>query len=350
MFASLLAALALSAAIPERPVGEQHRVTQQPSAAARDAEHRTRLRITVWYPARTGSAMTSIDVGPPKKPTFLLGAVAMDGAFADNARRPVIMVSHGFGGSARSMAWFGKAMAEHGYVVIAVDHPGNNGLDRMTLPGAVLWWERAEDLKLALAAVRADPRIGPHIDPARLGVAGFSLGGLTALVAGGARVSPENVAIFCREHPSDGICRPQLEYAVSTDQAANVFQNPAYRRQTANARADHSLPGIRAVFAIAPVVQALDATSLTAMRVPVSILVGEKDVTVPAETQARIAERLIPGARLEVMPGVTHYSFLPVCSAPARSEVRICRDADRQEEAHEHAIAAALALFDRVLR
>jgi len=86
------------------------------------------------------------------------------------------------------------------------------------------------------------------------------------------------------------------------------------------------------------------------MRIPVSILVGEKDVTVPAETQARIAERLIPGARLEVMPGVTHYSFLPVCSAPARSEVRICRDADRQEEAHEHAIAAALALFDRVLR
>lgn len=350
MFATVLAALAVSAAMPERPVGEQHRVTQQASAASRDAERRTALRVTVWYPARTGSAMTSIDVGPPKKPFFLLGSVAMDGAFADNARRPTIMVSHGYGGSARAMAWFGKAMAEHGYVVIAVDHPGNNGIDRMTVPGAVLWWERAEDLKVALAAVRADPRIGPHVDTGRLGVAGFSLGGLTALVAGGARVSPENVVSFCKERPSDGICRPQAEFAVTTEQALDLFRDPAYRRETANARGDHSLHGVRAVFAIAPVVQPLDPASLTAMRVPVSILVGEKDVTVPAETQAQLAERLIPGAKLEIMPGVTHYSFLPTCSAAARTEMKICREAERQDLAHEHAIAAALALFDRVLR
>jgi predicted dienelactone hydrolase len=350
MLALTLAALAAFAGPFDRPVGEAHRVTQQPSAAVRDAQHRTALRVTVWYPAARGAALSSIDVGPPGRPFFALGSVAMNGAFADAMRRPVILVSHGFGGSARSMAWFGKAMAEHGYVVIAVDHPGNNSIDPMTIPGSALWWERAEDLKRALAAVKVDPVLGRHIDLGRVGVAGFSLGGLTALVAGGARVSPENVRAFCEKKPDDGICRPQIEFAVSADQALDVFDDPTLRPYTRDARADHAVPEVRAVFAMAPVVQALDPASLRRFAKPLSILVGADDVTVPADTQARLAARLVPGARLEVMPGVTHYSFLPLCTAAAKADMKICRMAEHQDAAHAHAIAAALALFDGVLR
>ncbi|WP_163070201.1 prolyl oligopeptidase family serine peptidase, partial [Acinetobacter nosocomialis] len=76
-----------------------------------------------------------------------------------------------------------------GYLVIAVDHPGNNGADEMTLAGSMLSWLRADDLRAALAAVQADPILGPHVDPERLGVVGFSAGGYTALLAAGARPS-----------------------------------------------------------------------------------------------------------------------------------------------------------------
>ena len=44
------------------------------------------------------------------------------------------------------MAWFGTALAREGYIVIAVDHPGNNnGMDPMTIGGAALFWERPGD-------------------------------------------------------------------------------------------------------------------------------------------------------------------------------------------------------------
>src|SRR6185312_13525069 len=59
-----------------------------------------------------------------------------------NHGNPVIRVSHGFGGSARSMAWFGTALARAGYLVVAVDHPGTNGADGVTAEGAYAPWER----------------------------------------------------------------------------------------------------------------------------------------------------------------------------------------------------------------
>ena len=53
----------------------------------------------------------------------------------------------------------------------------------MTVPGAIMSWERAQDLRAALDAVKADADIGPHLDPTRVGVSGFSAGGFTSLVS-----------------------------------------------------------------------------------------------------------------------------------------------------------------------
>jgi len=170
------------------PVGETHRVTSEKTASLRDAEHRDQLRITVWYPAAADAVERPLVVGPPERPLFNIGSVAVDAAFAaDGTRWPVILLSHGFGGTARIMGWFGIAMARDRYIVVAVEHPGNNAVDQMTVPGAILYWDRADDLRAALEATKRDPSIGTHMDLARLGVAGFSAGGFTALVAAGER-------------------------------------------------------------------------------------------------------------------------------------------------------------------
>jgi predicted dienelactone hydrolase len=162
------------------PVGERHLIAEEPSAAIRDAHNSTQLRVTLWYPAAADANEQPLDIGPPGKPLFKPGAAALDAAFADTRPRAVVLLSHGFGGTARIMAWFGTALARAGYVVIAVDHPGNNGLDPMTVAGAVMFWERPGDLAAALAYARADPSIAPHLDATRLGVAGFSAGGFTS--------------------------------------------------------------------------------------------------------------------------------------------------------------------------
>jgi len=160
------------------PVGEIHRVTSVPTAGLRDAESRTELRVTIWYPAAADSSERDVAIGPPDKPLFDVGRAAPDAALApDGGRRPVILLSHGYGGSARMMGWFGIEMARDGYIVVAVDHPGNNGADTMTVAGAILWWDRAEDLRAALKAAEQDQSIGPRMDLSNVGVAGFSAGG-----------------------------------------------------------------------------------------------------------------------------------------------------------------------------
>ncbi len=80
-------------------VGERHLTATNPTAALRDAEHRATVRVTVWYPAAAGAKEVSLDIGPPGKLLFRVGSAAPDAAFADHRRRPVILFSHGFGGS-----------------------------------------------------------------------------------------------------------------------------------------------------------------------------------------------------------------------------------------------------------
>jgi predicted dienelactone hydrolase len=334
--------------------GETHRVVDQPSAAPRDAQHRTTLRITVWYPAQAGAVAQPILLGAPQQPpSFEAGFAAPDAAFSADPpgrRRPVILLSHGFGGTARIMAWFGTALAEAGYVVISVDHPGNNGIDPMTVPGAILSWERAEDLRRALAAVGQDKVIAPHVDVTRLGAAGFSAGGFTALLLGGARVDPERFIAFCDANPDDGVCRPQIEFPVSEADRDRALQDPQVAASVARAKDDHSLGAVKAVFAMAPsLVQALDPRSLENLHPPTWIVAGDADTVAPPATNAQVAARLIPGARLDMLPQVGHYAFLSTCTPAGLASVRACALTGPQEPAHRLAIANAQQLFAREL-
>src|ERR1051326_5759268 len=116
-FAAALATALLCSASYAGPVGERHLQTGNPTASLRDSQHRNIVRITVWYPAGFGAKDKSLDIGEPGKPLFRVGKAAPDAPFADSKLRPVVLFSHGFGGSARMMAWFTTALAEAGYVV-----------------------------------------------------------------------------------------------------------------------------------------------------------------------------------------------------------------------------------------
>lgn len=328
-------------------VGELHRTTSTPTAAIRDANHSDVLRMTVWYPAAAGAVESPLLVGPPGQPLFDAGHAAADARFAPG-RHPVILLSHGFGGSARIMAWFGTALARAGDVVIAVDHPGNNGRDPMTMAGGLLVWERAVDLKAALDAARHDPRIAPHLDLRRLGVAGFSLGGFTALLTAGGRADIDRYLRFCRENPHDPTCMPQAEAPTQT-MAARIaaLKQPVFAAQAKHAGDDYSIAGIKAVFLMAPgAVEAITPASLRALKTPVSILLGDADPVAPPPTNGKLAARLLPDVALKILHGVGHYDFLADCTAAGRRKVPLCRRIRvPQRRTHAMAIATAEAFF-----
>ncbi len=328
-------------------VGEIHRVAHTPSAALRDAQHRDTLRITVWYPAAGDVAETALQIGPPDHPLFDAGRAAADAPFAPG-RHPVILFSHGFGGSARMMAWFGTALARAGDVVIAVDHPGTNGRDPMTMAGGLLVWDRAVDLRVALDTARADRQIGPHLDLQRLGVAGFSMGGITALLSAGARVDIDHYIQFCHSPAADATCAAQTEAPDQTLAAREqAMKKPPIAAQAKHASDDYAIPGVRAVFVMAPGgIEVLAPRSLRAVDTPVSILLGDADPVAPPASNGKLAATSLPHARLKILHGVGHYDFLADCTALGRQRESLCKHFRvPQQRTHATAIATAEAFF-----
>ncbi|QDL29860.1 alpha/beta hydrolase family protein [Stenotrophomonas maltophilia] len=349
----MLMCLATTATAREsQAAGERHGTTSVASAAVRDAQHRDTLRYTAWYPALTGSRETALTLGPPDAPLFDIGRAAMDAPVAGD-RLPTLLISHGNGGSARMMGWLGTALARAGYLVIAVDHPGNNGADTMTLPGSVLTWLRADDLRAALVAVQADPVLGPHVDAERLGVAGFSAGGYTALLAAGARPDLQRLLSFCTAHPYDGVCRPQQEAATHTMEARIAAAgSPELSPWISRANESRTIPGVRAVFLLAPaIVQAFAPEQLSSLRQSVSIVLGEADAVAPPQSNGEAMHAVMPGTELQRLPDVGHYDFLAACTPAGQQRLpELCTTSVPKTQTHALAVDAALQFFAHSLR
>lgn len=351
LLSCLLPPLAWAAA-PSPAVGETHGVAHTPSAAVRDAGHSDRVRYTVWYPAQPGVQEQPLAIGPPGAPLFEAGSSAVDAPVA-TGRWPVLLLSHGNGGSARMMGWFGTALARSGFMVVAVDHPGNNGMDEMTEAGSVLMWNRADDLAVAWAAVQADPELSAHLDAGRLGLVGYSAGGFTALVAAGARPDMPRLAAFCKASPEDGVCMLQAENPRMTfERRMAAAATPELSPWVAKSAEDRRIPNVRAVFLMAPaIVQAFEPGELARLQVPLSVVVGEADDVAPAATNSKVIAAANAKTPLHVLPSVGHYDFLADCSPLGRERVgKLCEvDADKAAT-HQAAIQQAKALFDSALR
>src|SRR5215471_10176807 len=124
------------------------------------------LLTTVWYPATRSAVEHPTEV--PGLSIFKLGEAAQDADFAASPSKfPLVVISHGTGGSGLSMAWLGTELASHGYVVAAVNHPGNNGAEAYTAEGFSTWWERARDLSVVIDSMLSDGKFGNRLDAQR---------------------------------------------------------------------------------------------------------------------------------------------------------------------------------------
>ncbi|HEY5380787.1 MAG TPA: hypothetical protein VIJ65_00915 [Acidobacteriaceae bacterium] len=319
----------------------------------RGSEHHE-LRVTVWYPAAENAVETPQTIGPADAPLFLAGNAAPHAAFAPALEKwPLILLSHGTGGSAMQMAWLGTALARAGYVAAAVDHPGNNALEPYTAEGFALWWERATDLSDVLDGMLADEEFGPRIDKTRVGASGFSIGGYTVLALGGARTDISVLVNLCHQEPKTTVCHvPEMKDMGSPD---DVLRAARKTSAVSLARSNESYrdPRVHAVFAIAPAVgMTLTPDSLHAMRLPVEIVVGSADPIAPPNENADYIRSNIRGARETVLPNVVHYTFLDTCTAEGKAKLgAYCADDAGVDRAavHDQVDAMAIKFFDRAL-
>lgn len=340
----------------EPPVLHPVGVSQRNFAAPSDYNWRGSkdevLNSVVWYPADSSSEEKDMYIGPPDAPLFFAGRAAKDATFEPSfGEYPLVALSHGTGGSALQMAWLGTYLASRGYIVVAVNHPGNNAMTGYTTQGFVEGWERARDITTAITDLLSDPRFGERIDPGRIGAAGFSYGGYTLMELAGGTTDFNQLLAWCDQMKN--ACNPPempdlLERFKAIQQQADV--QDAIR----HAGDSYRDPRIRAVFAIAPAVaRAFTPESLEKITIPVEIVAGASDPIAPPAENAQYFADHINGAKLTILPGgVGHYTFLDVGTDAGRKQVPqlfVDNAGVDREAVHAQVAQMAADFFDREL-
>lgn len=325
-------------------------------AAARDWRGaQTEALVTrIWYPVALSSPELPHEIGAPGAPLFQGHGIATDAPLSDaRTKYPLLLLSHGTGGSADSLDWLAAGLAAHGYIVAGVNHPGNNALEPVTREGFMLWWERATDVSEVLDSLLADPALGARIDTHRIGAVGFSLGGYTVLELAGARTRQQHFLDFCASPAADAICKPPEMARLKDPAATSASFSPQTLASMARSGDSYRDPRILSVFAIAPALgEAFDTTSFADVDIPVSLVAGTQDPVAPVDTNIHRIASLMPDAKVRMVPGAAHYTFVSDC-LPAAVDQRpiVCKDpagVDRHA-VHAQTLDWALGFFATTL-
>ncbi len=270
------------------------------------------LVIGIWYPSQ--AAARPVSMGPTTM------TVAID-APVDGKALPLVVMSHGTGGSYIGHFDTAIALADAGFVVVAMNHTGDTyadqsrSVDIMDRPRHVT---RVIDHMLSAWEGRA------AIDPQRVGMFGFSSGGFTTLALIGGVPDFTKIGPMCIEHPGDFACR-------LVARSASPLVAPA-----ANAVADAR---IKAAVVAAPALGfTFSPDGLKNVKVPVQLWRAENDVIVPHPRYAEAVRLALPEApEYHVVPNAGHFDFLAPCS-PALASVAaaICTSAAGFDRAAFH--------------
>jgi dienelactone hydrolase len=112
---------------------------------------------------------------------------------------PLVVVSHGIGGSRQGYSYLGEHFAANGMASLHLQHVGSDRSlwagNPVSLVGRLQdavqereALDRVKDLSFALDKLLADERFGTRVDRARIAAAGHSYGANTVMLAAGARV------------------------------------------------------------------------------------------------------------------------------------------------------------------
>jgi predicted dienelactone hydrolase len=261
-------------------------------------------------------------------------------------RWPVVLVSHGTGGTATGLGWLGCRLAAAGFVAIGVNHHGNTGLEPYRAEGFLCWWERARDLSVILDTLAADGPFAGRLDMSRVFAAGFSLGGYTVLALSGAIT---DLALFAEWSRQQGGTRGPREFPELPEHAERLRATSAvFRESEARHGSSYWDQRISAVLALAPAppVRGFTSDSLASIALPVHIAVGEADQEAPAQTCAAWLASHLPNCELTRLGrDVGHYVFLCEATDTGRRMMpAVSIDAPGVDRAAVHRQAADMAI------
>lgn len=289
------------------------------------------LDVGVWYPVDA-----HLKGGDAKG-----GATTLPNAPIAGAHHPLIVISHGGGGSFEGHADTAIALARAGFVVAAPSHRGDTYDDQSQVLNI---WRRPAQLRTVVSYMLQTWAGRDRLAPDKVGAFGFSNGGFTVLVAAGGVPDLTRTGAYCAANPSHDLCRALARHGVPPRTA---FKAPPTGKWAYD-------PRIKAVVVAAPAFGfAFDKQGLAAVRAPVQLWGAAEDRHQPPPWFEDEVRRGLPRApEFHRVAGAGHYDFLPPCSdALARINPEICRDPPGFDRAAFHARfnAAVVEFFLKTL-
>ncbi|KEJ89715.1 alpha/beta hydrolase family protein [Sulfitobacter donghicola] len=293
--------------------------------------HGRDLKGVIHYPATASGTVEKY----ADNPVFVGMEVAKDAGIAEG-QFPLVLLSHGLGGHARSLGWLATDLAQNGAIVIAVNHPNSTWGD-FDLAAGLDHWTRPQDLSLALDHILADPDFSGKIDMSRIMAAGFSYGGWTALSLGGIRGHHAAYVDHCKTYgAASSHCADLLKNNVTLASAAAQEWDALYK----DAR-------VTAAFAVDPGIiwgmGAEQVADLTPEVTLVSLGAGENRLLATDFDLAKLPEAL-PHAEVISIPSAAHFSMMPICKPIGEAllleegDDPVCTDPEGADRAAAHQI------------
>ncbi len=314
---AMIAAMALAGAAQAANVGFETASAPVPGDKA--------LAVTIWYPT---------DAAEKPTPLALYSQSVAPGAAVAGRGHPLIVISHGTGGSNADHYDTARALAAAGFVVAAPTHTGDTQGDRSR---SLRITERPGQLSNVIDYMTREWRGHDAIDAGKVGAFGFSSGGFTVLGAIGGEPDLSAVVRHCAEHPHFYDC------GVARQTGATAPMTPAPVAHDAR---------IKAAVAAAPALGfAFAPSGLSKVTVPVQLWRAEWDTVLPQPYYAETVHRLLPKAEYHVAPGAEHFDFMAPCSDTlAKVAPSICVDNIDRAAFHKTFNAAVVTFFQKTLR
>lgn len=267
------------------------------------------LHGALWYPC--SDPPREVKLGNATLPGVTDCAVKGD-------KLPLVVVSHGRGGDFVGHHDTAEALADAGFVVATINHPGDTATDMSHSDDLSSLVERPTDIKRLIDFMLGASPLASKIDPKRIGFFGFSRGGYTGLVLVGARPDWASTTALCRTSPSH-MCVQILSKAF-----------PA-RPLTYD-------PRIHAAVIANPLAVMFTSDSFSAVKVPVQLWESERGGDgVSPESVAAVNKNLPAWHEYHMVPIAAHFVFLAPCPPPlTMKRPELCTDAPRFDRAAFH--------------
>ena len=278
------------------------------------------LQGAIWYPC----------AAPPGEIT--LPGLTLSGVKncpIGGEKLPLVIVSHGRGGNFVGHYDTAETLADAGFVVAAINHPGDTVGDMSRFFDLSVYIERPTDIKRLIDYMLTASPAATNIDPRRIGFFGFSRGGYTGLVVIGANPDWGHMTELCRG---------------SSLKVCAQIRNREYPTTTLT----HD-QRIKAAVLADPLAMLFTPKSFADVSVPVQLWQSERGGDgVRPDMVAAVNKNLPAPHEYHVVPNSVHFSFLAPCwSALVKARPELCTDPPGFDRAsfHQQFDTAIVAFF-----